>query len=272
MLNSIVSVQWLKCNLKSKKIVVLYTTLVAKKTIIPVEIKNQQIKGARFFDLQKVFSLQDSDLPNTYPPEEQFEDACKNLGIDSNSKIVVYDSLGIYSSPRVWFLFKSMGHEEVFVLDGGLQEWVRQGCETVKKREEELILGNFKARPGINFMVSQEEVRENISSQEALVIDARSGVRFRGEVSEPRKGQRSGNILGSKNLHYAALLKEGNYKSEEALKSIFAELVKGDEPLIFSCGSGITACILYLAADSIIENSIAVYDGSWTEWGQKVKN
>lgn len=271
-MHSIVSPQWLHDHLHDESLVVLYTTLLAKKAVAPKEIESQQIVGARFFDLQKVFSRQDSGLPNTYPTEQQFEEGCRALGINTDSKIVVYDSLGIYSSPRVWFLFKSMGHQEIYVLDGGLQEWIHQGFQTVEKKHRTVEHGNFKAQFNPNFLISIEGVAENLKSQVAQVIDARSELRFRGEAPEPRSGLRSGHIPQSSSLHYAHLLKDGKYKSKVEIKRLLSEVVEGNKPLIFSCGSGITACILYLAADEFLENELKVYDGSWTEWGSTHAN
>ncbi|MFT6165918.1 MAG: thiosulfate/3-mercaptopyruvate sulfurtransferase [Vicingaceae bacterium] len=136
MLKSLVSSKWLYENLDTPHLVVLYTTLIPKKESIATEVKSQQIKGARFFDLQAIFRDQNIDLLNSFPSVEQFELGCRTLGINKNSKIVVYDSLGIYSSPRVWFLFNNMGHESVFVLNGGLEEWINSGYPTVNKKEE----------------------------------------------------------------------------------------------------------------------------------------
>lgn len=267
MLNSLVSAQWLNDHLHDEKLVVLYTTLLAKKALIPKELENRQIEGARFFDLQEVFSIQDSGLPNTYPTAQQFEEGCRSLGINTNSKIVVYDTLGIYSSPRVWFLFKSMGHQDISVLDGGLKEWVRQGYQTVEKKESKVTLGNFKAQLNPDFVVSKKRVEENLKKATVQIVDARSALRFRGEAPEPREGLRSGHIPNSRNLHYAVLLENGKYKSNTQLQSLLSEVVLNDEAVIFTCGSGITACILYLVADALLENELKVYDGSWTEWG-----
>ena len=160
-----------------------------------------------------------------------------------------------------------MGHEEVYVLNGGLQEWVRQGFETIKEQKLEVARGNFKAQLNPDFIISKKEVEENLKSQKAQVIDARSTLRFNGEAPEPRAGLRSGHIPDSNNLHYANILEDGKYKSEEQLQSLFSEVTPNNQPLIFTCGSGITACILYLAADALLANNLSVYDGSWTEWG-----
>lgn len=264
----LVSPEWLQLHLEDENLIVLYTTLVAKKAEIPDSINKLQLKGARFFDLQHVFSDQNSGLPNTYPDECQFEEACRALGINRTSKIVVYDSLGIYSSPRVWFLFKSMGHESVFVLNGGLQNWIQKGYPTIEKTETIVAKGNFKAQRNLTFLKTKKELKENLNTQQFQVIDARSNIRFKGETPEPRIGLKSGHIPHSVNLHYADLLSNGIYKNEEELKQLLSATVKDERPIVFSCGSGITACILYLAAHVLLNNELFLYDGSWTEWGQ----
>ena len=266
MLQSLVSTKWLNKNLERTDVVVLYTTLIPKKQNILHEIETLQIKGARFFDLQTVFSDQNSSLPNTFPSEKQFQKGCQKLGINKDSKIIIYDTLGIYSSPRVWFLFKSMGHDEVYVLDGGFTAWLSDGFETEEKKERVMKQGNFLASVNTNNLISKMEVEEAIKSKSSIVLDARSVLRFNGETPEPRVGLRSGHIPTSDNLHYASLLTEGKYKTVEELTALFDQF-DTSKPIIFSCGSGITACILLLAASEIVPKKLLLYDGSWTEWG-----
>lgn len=266
MLQSLVSFQWLSEHLEDENLILLYTTLIAKKETIPANQENLKIKGARFFDLKETFSDQDSDLPNTFPNEFQFQEECRKLGINKNSTIVVYDTLGIYSSPRAWFLFKSMGHEQVYVLNGGLQEWIKSGFPTVNKKKKQFELGNFEAKFQPKFLTDFQGIKRNLETNTAQVIDARSELRFLGKAPEPREGLRSGNIPNSCNLHYASLLEGGKYKSVEELKKCFIPF-ENEKELIFSCGSGITACILFLAASEFLNAKLSVYDGSWTEWG-----
>ena len=235
MLKSLVSFKWLNSHLEDENLVILYTNLIAKNYPIPKTLKNVQIKGARYFDIKNVFSKQGTGLPNTFPTEKQFENNCSNLGINGNSKIVVYDLLGIYSSPRVWFLFKSMGHNNVFVLNGGLQQWVNEGYQTSILKEKVSSKGNIKANLNELFIRAKSDIQENIKTEEALILDARSEVRFNGEVPETREGLKSGNIPNSYNLHYAALLNNGKYKSKNELEKLFKRY-DFSKPIIFSCG------------------------------------
>lgn len=255
LLESLISTKWLSEHIEDENLIILYTTLVPKKESIPTEIENLRIKGARFFDLQKVFSDQDSGLPNTFPKVKQFEEGCQKLGINKQSRIVVYDTLGIYSSPRVWFLFKCMGHENVFVLDGGFKAWLKDGFKVEEKQFIQFAKGNFLSRFKSDLLIDKKNVEATIDSGSTTIIDARSALRFYREVPEPREGLRSGHIPTSFNLHYAELHNNGKYKSLKALRAIFNEF-ESDKPIVFSCGSGITACILFLAASELLSNKL----------------
>lgn len=258
MKDPIVSVNWLHEHLQDPDLIILDVFLETPKEDI-------QIVGARPFDIKNKFSDTNSPLPNTIPSSDVFASECRKLGINNNSKIVVYDTKGIYSSPRAWWLFKVMGHEKVWVLDGGLLAWIKEGFSTEKRQEQNYSEGNFEAHFQAEMFKTKEDVLENINSKEALVVDARSTDRFNAETEEPRAGLRSGHIPGSINVPYTELLKEGKYLPKEELKKI---LPTNDKPLVFSCGSGITACIDMIGYELVNDNPKAIYDGSWTEWGQ----
>ncbi len=205
-------------------------------------------------------------MPNTLPKPEDFAAEARKLGINKNSKIVVYDTKGIYSSPRAWYLFKSMGHENVWVLDGGLPEWIKENLPTEVVSENNYTEGNFEANFNAEMFKNKEQILENISSKKAVVIDARSSDRFHAETEEPREGLRSGHIPGAINLPFSKVLKDGKFLPKEELEKIIPNI---DQPLYFSCGSGITACIDLIAYE-LVSSTVpkAIYDGSWTEWGQ----
>jgi len=268
--NNTVSVSWLKAHINDNNLVVLDASTGKKVSGEVSAIEGKRIKGARFFDLKNKFSDPDSEYPNTVPSPERFEKNAQALGINQDSLIVIYDNLGIYTSPRAWWLFKSMGHINVAVLDGGLPEWIAQGGETEEEdKAEEYALGNFKADYKADKMRDFDFVRENLSSELFQVLDARSKGRFEGTAPEPREGLRSGSIPNSINLPYTAVLEKGKFKSKEAIKAIVNELELDDRPLVFSCGSGVTACIILLAVAMVTDQDKSVYDGSWTEWAQR---
>ncbi|MGY6650474.1 sulfurtransferase [Wenyingzhuangia sp. IMCC45574] len=268
---SIVSAEWLNDNLSNDNLIILDCTLINQLLKQPTEIQNIQIKNARFFDIKNKFSDTENEFPSAYPSITQFENEAQKLGINDTSFIVVYDSNGIYSSPRAWWLFKSMGHKEIYVLNGGLPEWLKNDFKTEVKSEKKYLKGNFKVKATENIVRKFDDILKNLSSQKELIIDVRSEDRFNGIVPEPRKGLRSGKIENSINLPYTNVLENGKFKNEKELKQIFKFLVNEKKNIIFSCGSGITACVVYLASYNILDNFKAVYDGSWTEWGERKK-
>lgn len=263
----LVTVDWLHSHLSDSDLVILDATQVGKKA----DHEGFQIPGARHFDFKQTFADRESDMPNMLPNPEAFAAECQQLGISNTSKIVVYDRLGVYSSPRVWWMFRTMGHEQVAVLDGGLPAWVSQGGQLEPVQRRVYQAGNFVSKYHPNLVKSMEDVFQNVSTKESLVVDARSEGRFSGIAPEPRAGLSSGHIPDSKNLPFPDVLRDGKFKPKAELLNLFQGLDLGDQPLIFSCGSGITACILYLASELVLGNEKAVYDGSWTEWAQDEK-
>ncbi len=268
----LVSVDWLKAHWNDSDLMVLDASAPNIKSGKSPELDALKITGAQLFDLKNNFSNQESNLPNTFPSTEQFQEECQKLGVNQNTKIVVYDNLGIYWSPRVWFMFKAMGHKNIAVLDGGLPEWMKKGFYVENRMAvKSNTKGNFKASYNSEMVVDFTTVLENSKEEKALLIDARSKGRFEGTEPEPRKDLRSGNIPNSINIPFTRVLENGKFKSESELSDVFKDLEKETKPLIFSCGSGITACIVLLASTLVFDTKQSVYDGSWTEWAQKVK-
>ncbi|RBN50938.1 sulfurtransferase [Flavobacterium psychrolimnae] len=266
MTEPIVNAAWLQANLKNPNLILLDASFKENQSNIKTDLENIQIKGARFFDIKNTFSDNNNTLPNTIPSPEKFEFEAKKLGINKNSTIVVYDNLGIYSSPRAWWLFKVMGHQNVAVLDGGLPEWISQKYPVESIPEiPNYAIGNFEAKFDPELIKSKEQILENIQTKDSVLIDARAENRFKGIGSEPRPGLRSGHIPGSINMPYTQLLRNGKFLPKEELVKI---LKTDGRPLIFTCGSGVTACIDLIAYELIGKNPKSVYDGSWTEWGQ----
>ena len=267
MTEPIVSSQWLLENLNHPDLIILDASqkaIAADKK----EVNKLQIAGARFFDLKNNFSDTSAHFPNTLPNAAQFELESQKLGINSSSIIVVYDNLGIYSSPRVWWMFKTMGHQNIFVLNGGLPDWIANNYPTEEKHPQQLELGNFKAHFNADKVKGYDFIKANLNNENNITVDARSSGRFNGTAPEPREGLRSGSIPNSFNLPFGDVLEHGKFKSKEELKAIFSEINPENKALIYSCGSGLTACIILLAGELILSNSTSVYDGSWTEWAQ----
>jgi len=269
MLPSIVSSHWLHEHLNNPDLIILDASQPTNQAGKKSEFINVQIKGSRYVDLKNTFSDANSEFPNTLSSQENFEKDARKLGINNSSIIVIYDNLGVYTSPRVWWMFKAMGHEAVAILDGGLPDWVEHGFETEQKLISKVESGNFEANFQSELVVDYSFVLSNIKTENSLLIDARSAGRFNGTESDPRKGLKSGHIENSINIPFESVLENGKFKSIVALNSVFEELQNEKRPLLFSCGSGITACIVMLAAELVLYNKKAVYDGSWTEWAER---
>ncbi len=265
MMKNLVSIGWLREHYQDPDLMVLDASTKSNAVGLVVRFEDLQIEGARAFDFKSRFSNSESSLPNMMPTAAVFQAECQKLGIGKNSRIVVYDNLGIYSSPRVWWMFKTMGHENVAVLDGGLPAWKKADlpCEAIQENSYER--GDFEANFQSDLIKSISQISEQ---KNALLIDARSKARFDGVVPEPRMGLKSGHIPGALNLPFLDVLEDGYFLSIEELSKKFDELGLGDQDLVFSCGSGVTACVLILAASLVSKRSLSLYDGSWSEWGQ----
>ena len=229
--------------------------------------KLELIPNSRFFDLEGKFSDHAVNLPHTLINEKTFSDESQNLGINQDSVIVCYDRWGVYSSPRVWWMFKTMGHNNVYVLDGGLPSWIENNFETNSIYFQSIKKGDFTADFQEDWFADTQVMLNSINDRNKIIIDARSEGRFNGTSPEPRQGLRSGHIPNSKNLFFENVLDGTILKSKTELKSIFEKLTNSTNENIFTCGSGITASILAFASTIAGFDNIKVYDGSWSEWG-----
>ncbi|PWJ36151.1 3-mercaptopyruvate sulfurtransferase [Sediminitomix flava] len=264
--NPIVSVEWLSEHLEHPNLILLDATIPkpgSKEKYIPTEV----IGTAQFFDINNAFSDKSSSLPHTMPSVAQFEEEAQKLGINQDSWVVVYDALGTYSSPRAWWMFKAMGFSNVSVLDGGLPTWKAKNFPT-KSYEKNEAKGDFKAVLKEELIKDKNAVLTALEDEAKSILDARSAGRFDGTAPEPRVGLRSGHMPNAKSLPFTDLQLEGQMKTKEDLKSIFNDK-KVEQEMIFSCGSGVTACILALGATIAGYDKLSVYDGSWSEWGQE---
>ncbi|GAL90102.1 sulfurtransferase [Jejuia pallidilutea] len=258
----LVSVNWLHEKLGANNLVVLDGTIA--KTFNAL---SQQIPTARFFDIKQKFSDTSNAFPSAFPSEYQFQIEAQNLGINQDSAIVVYDDKGIYSSARVWWLFKAFGFSNIAVLDGGFPEWKKAGFPIENAAPYNDNKGSFKASLQPNYMKFFDDIKTASEHKTHTIIDARSSDRFNCKVPEPREGLRRGTIPNSVNLPFTNLLEHGTFKSKKEIAKAFYMLAEPDEAIIFSCGSGITACVLALGAELSGYKNISVYDGSWTEYG-----
>lgn len=263
----LVQAQWLAENLHNNDLIILDATLPKAVSGDGNGVSTHRIPGARFFDIKNTFSISTAPYPNTRIDGPSFNDKASHLGINNDSVIIVYDDHGIYSSARAWWMFKAMGHDQVAVLDGGLKAWQEAGYSLEEKKENSFDKGNFEGLYQDDFFKDSQDVLQLLDDESELIVDARAADRFEGLVDEPRKGLRSGHIPNSINLPYTDLLKDGRMLETDAIKSIINDRFSEDERITFSCGSGITACVLALAATLSGYKNLSVYDGSWTEWG-----
>lgn len=267
--SSLVSVDWLHQNLGNEQLVILFSSLKKVGVVGESGDSNNFIPNAIEFNIKMDFSDRNAEFPNTFPTVHQFENQASKLGITSDSCIVVYDNYGIYSAARVWWMFRTMGCNNIAVLNGGFPEWINAGYQTIAKLNDTSKKGNFKAQFNPQHKVDYAQVFKVLRNREYAIADARSESRFYGRTPEPRVGVRSGHIPASTSLPYTSLLDGNKMKPKEELDKIISPIFKDKKKVLFSCGTGITACVLGLGASVIGKDNFAIYDGSWTEWGSK---
>lgn len=266
-----VSTEWLAANLDNPNIVVLdssYHLPNANRDALE-EYNQQRIPGAQFFDFDGKIKDRGSAQPHMLPSAEVFSREVEALGITNDSLIVSYDTVGIFSAARCWWMFRCFGHTEVAVLNGGFRKWhseqrpVESGLATVPHRADTQFETSFQ--PGL--VRSAADVLQEL--EKTTLLDARAPGRFNGTEAEPRPGLRSGHIPGALNLPFTDVVsKDGTLKAPEDLKAVLSPMgLESASAITASCGSGVTACVLALAFSSLGREDISVYDGSWSEWG-----
>jgi thiosulfate/3-mercaptopyruvate sulfurtransferase len=232
------------------------------------EFLKAHIPGARYFDIDEIADP-DTSLPHMVPTAGRFEKLMAAMGVSNASRIVFYDQKGLASAARGWWLMGLFGHDQAAVLDGGLPKWLRDGRPAESGEPAAAAPGKFLAEFRATRLRGVGDVMRNVSGGSELVLDARAAGRFTGAVPEPRPGMRSGHIPGSANLPYTDLLNaDGTFRPLTEVTARFGKAgVDGSRPVVTSCGSGVTACILTLGLRLAGLPEGAVYDGSWTEWG-----
>jgi thiosulfate/3-mercaptopyruvate sulfurtransferase len=266
----LVTTEWLAANLGAPGLVVLDGSfyLPAMKRDAAAEYLAGHIPGAIRFDIDEVAD-HSTDLPHMLPSPEDFAVAVGKLGVGDQNTIVAYDGHGMFSSPRVWFTFRLFGADNVFILEGGLPKWKAEG-RALASGPVTHPSRTFAARKRGDVVASLARVQQALASRSAQIVDARSPERFRGEAPEPRPGVRSGRIPGSYNVPSSSVVKDGLLLPPDELRQAFAAGgLDLDKPIITSCGSGVSAAILWLALDAIGREPAALYDGSWSEWGAR---
>ncbi|WP_424212908.1 sulfurtransferase [Streptomyces sp. BI20] len=228
-----------------------------------------RIPGARPFDLDGALSDHDTDVPHTMPGPDAFTEAVRELGLREGDTVVVYDAQGVYSSARAWWMLRAMGFDRVAVLDGGLPAWRAAGLPVEAEPARYAgPRGTFTARPRPGLIVDADTVAKALADPAARVLDARTRGRYAGTAPEPRPGLRGGHMPGAVSLPFGELQDaDGAMLPVDSLRAAFAEAAGDGERLYFSCGSGVTACVLALGATLAGREDLAVYDGSWSEWG-----
>ena len=268
---SLVETDWLEKNLHNVKIIDCSWHMPQTKRNGLEEYKTKHIPSAIFFDLDNN-SKKDIDLPHMLVDLNEWEKIVSKMGIEKNDNIIVYDNSDVISSCRCWFNFIYYGHDPdlIQILNGGFAKWIKEGRK-ITSNETILSTSKYKSFEKKELVKDKYFIDQNIKSQKFKVIDARSKERFEGKAPEPRKGLRSGNISNSSCIPFNNCLnKDKTFKKKEDLKDVFRSSLKdiNENNIVFSCGSGVTACVLALAYSLINDKYLpCIYDGSWAEYG-----
>ena len=269
---SLVSTEWLEKNLSKVRIIDASWHMPSSKRNAYNEYLKAHIENTVFFDLDKN-SDEKSHLPHMLPNEEKWGKIVSDSGIKNSDHLIIYDNSDTISSCRCWYSFIYFGHEpnKVSVLDGGLKKWLNEKKPitdkmTIFKKSEYAVIENK------SLVKNKEQIFKNITLKKFELIDARSEERFKGQAPEPRKGLKGGHIKNSKNIPFTECLNKNDrtFKNKEELLKIFSKQnIDNEKDVVFTCGSGVTACVLGLVNSIISGKTPIVYDGSWSEWGKE---
>lgn len=264
----VVSAEWLQEHLgpTGPKIVDASWFLPAQNRNARQEYQDAHIPGAVFFDQDEVVEP-GVDLPHALPSPSVFADHAARLGLSNADTIVVYDSLGMFTAPRVWWMLRTMGAENVLLLDGGFDNWKKAG-RPVTSETITPPLGTFRPRFNKQAVTTLENMLRIVETHAMQIADARGAGRFTGEEPEPREGMKSGHMPEARNVPVFSLSRDGELKSLPELRAVFKEAgIDITKPVVTTCGSGVTAAVITLALESLGQSNTSLYDGSWSEWG-----
>jgi len=268
-MDSLVSTGWLAGELGAPDL-----RLVDATTFLPgagrdarAEYEAAHIPGAVFFDIGAV-SDRDSPFPHSWPPAHLFASRMRALGLDNHDRIVVYDNSPLHPSARAWYMLRSFGARQVAILDGGLAKWLAEG-RALESGTPAPKPGHFTAQPVDGAVVDKAQVLSLVGDPGHVIADARPAARFRADQAEPRPGLAAGHIPGARSLPQSEFFRPDNtYKRGDELRALFAEAgVDLAKPLVATCGSGVTACVILFGAQLLGKDEVHLYDGSWSEWG-----
>lgn len=269
--SALVSTEWLADHLDTPGLVILDAShhLPTTGRDAKAEFGERHIAGARFFEIDEIAD-KNTDLPHMLPPTDEFATKVGALGIGDNDLVIVYDTIGTTGAARIWWTFRAMGHTRVSVLDGGMPKWLAEGRE-VTAEVAAVAPKQRSARRQAALVRSREDMLANIESKAEQVVDARSAGRFNASEPEPRAGMRGGHIPNSMTVPFPAVIREDRtFKTPDEVRAIFAGAgVNLEAPITTTCGSGVTASTLALALFQAGVEDVAVYDGSWSEWGAR---
>jgi thiosulfate/3-mercaptopyruvate sulfurtransferase len=268
-MDSLVTTEWLERELGANDLKVIDATLFlpGEPRDARAEYEAEHIPGAVFLDLEEV-SDGSNPVPHMVPPEPKFASRMASLGLRDGQRFVVYDNSPLHSAARAWWMLRSFGAHYVAILDGGLQKWKAEG-RPMESGRPQIRHGHFSPSFDAAAVTDKASVTRLLGDGRHEIVDARGAGRFTGEESEPRPGMASGHIPGSKNLPQGKLFNADNsWKRGDALRGAFDDAgVDLDKPMVATCGSGITACVLLFGGHLLGKEDVRLYDGSWSEWG-----